>query len=128
VEPARRTPAQRLGDAAEDQVAARLVAAGWTIRGRNVHAGRGELDLIAIDPGPPAALVFVEVRWRGRREFGLGEESVDRRKRARVRAAAWRWLEEHEEPGLPIRFDVVIVEPGPTPASVDRIRHHRAAF
>ena len=60
----RRTPAQRAGDAAETLVAARLLAAGWTILARNVHVGRHELDLVAIDPGPPAALVVVEVRWR----------------------------------------------------------------
>ena len=44
---------------------------------------------MAIDPGPPAALVVVEVRWRADRDFGLPEETVDHRKRVRVRAAAY---------------------------------------
>ncbi len=127
VEPTR-TPAQRLGDAAETIVAGHLVAAGWTILARNVHAGRAELDVIATDPGPPPALVFIEVRWRAGRSFGLAEETVDRRKRARLHAGAWRWLDGAPTvPRLPIRFDLVVVEPGSDDAT-PRLRHHRAAF
>jgi len=128
METAGRTSAQRLGDAAESHVAALLDAAGWSLVARNVHVGHAEIDLIAIDPGSPPALVVVEVRWRSGRGFGLGEETVDHRKRARLRAAAWRWLEEHDHPTLPLRFDLVIVEPGPRPGAVWRLRHHRSAF
>jgi putative endonuclease len=126
-EPAR-TKAQRAGDAAETRVADLLANAGWTIVARNVHVGRHELDLVAIDPGPPAALVVIEVRWRAGREFGLPEETVDHRKRARVRAAAYGLLDRGSLPGgealphLPLQFDLVVVEPG------DRIRHHRHAM
>jgi putative endonuclease len=129
----RRTPAQRSGDAAEGLVAARLTSAGWTILARNVHVGRYEIDLVAIDPGPPSALVIVEVRWRVSRDFGLPEETVDHRKRRRVRAAAYGLLDRGELadgaplPHLPLRFDLVIVEPG-SGTSGPRIRHHRAAF
>src|SRR5450755_4901471 len=59
-----RTTRQEAGDAAEVLVAERLAALGWTILARNVHAGRSELDIVAVDPGPPARLVVVEVRWR----------------------------------------------------------------
>jgi putative endonuclease len=125
-----RTNAQRLGDAAEDHVAGRLAEAGWTIVARNIHVRRAEIDLIAVDPGPPAALVFVEVRWRGRRDYGLADESVDFRKRARLHRAAWEWLAEPPDgrlTRLPVRFDLVVVEPddgGTRP----RLRHHRAAI
>ena len=68
-----RTPAQRAGDAAETVVSEYLVGAGWTVLARNVHVGRHELDLVAVDPGPPASLVVIEVRWRRRREYGLPE-------------------------------------------------------
>lgn len=123
-----RTDAQRSGDAAEAAVADRLVAAGWSILGRNVHVGRYELDLIAVDPGPPRMLVAVEVRMRSNRGFGLPEETVDARKRIRVRAAAYGLLELGSLPDgsvlpfLPLRFDLVVVEPG------DRLRHHRHAM
>lgn len=122
-----RTPAQRAGDAAEDLVAARLVSAGWTILGRDVHVGRNELDLVTVDPGPPRMLVIVEVRWRSRRDYGLAEETVDHRKRSRVRQAAFALLERGELPHLPLRFDLVVVEPGER-GGEPRVRHHRAAF
>jgi len=106
-------------------VEARLVAAGWTILGRQVRVGRAEVDLLATDPGPPAALVVVEVRWRRGRGYGLPEETVDGRKRARLHragrelVAAGRLPDGTRLPRLPVRFDLAVVEPGP------RIRHHR---
>src|SRR6476660_9254159 len=113
-----RTAAQLAGDAAETLVLVRLIEAGWTVLARNVHVGRHELDVVAVDPGPPVALVVVEVRWRAGREFGLPEETVDHRKRARVRAAAYGLLDRGSLPDgspvprLPLRFDLVVVEPG----------------
>jgi putative endonuclease len=128
-----RTQAQQAGDAAESLVLGRLVEAGWTVLARNVHVGRHELDLVAVDPGPPRALVIVEVRWRASRGFGLAEESVDYRKRGHVRLAAYGLLDRGllpdgaRLPRLPIRFDLVVVEPGEGGGD-PRIRHHRAAF
>jgi putative endonuclease len=128
-----RTAAQLAGDAAETLVLARLVEAGWTVLARNVHVGRHELDAVAVDPGPPAALVIVEVRWRRSRGFGLAEETVDHRKRARVRQAAYALLDRATLPDggaiprLPLRFDLVVVEPGDR-GGAPRTRHHRAAF
>jgi len=120
-----RTDAQQSGDEAERRVAEQLSAAGWTILGRNVHVGRYELDLIAVDPGPPPALVAIEVRWRSGRGFGLPEETVDARKRQRVRSAAYALLERGSMPDgsrlphLPLRFDLIVLEPD------QRMRHHR---
>ena len=128
-----RTAAQQAGDAAEALVAGRLIAAGWTVLARNVHVGRHELDLVAIDPGPPPALAIVEVRWRRSRAFGLAEETVDHHKRGRLHRAAYALLELGRLPSgaalprLPLRFDVIVVEPGPA-GGVPGIRHHRAAF
>jgi putative endonuclease len=128
-----RTAAQQAGDAAESLVLARLLEAGWTVLARNVHVGRHELDLVAVDPGPPPRLVIIEVRWRASRGFGLGEETVDHRKRAHIRLAAYGLLDRGALPDgarlprLPIRFDLVVVEPGER-GGEPRIRHHRAAF
>jgi putative endonuclease len=122
-----RTDLQIAGDAAEDRVAASLIEAGWTMLARQVHVGRAEIDIVAVDPGPPPELVVVEVRWRGRRDFGLGEETVDRRKQIRLHQAAFRWIESADAPRLPLRFDLIVVEPGDSLAA-PRVRHHRAAF
>ena len=89
--------------------------------------------LIAVDPGPPATLVIVEVRWRASRGFGLPEETVDHRKRRHVRMATYGLRDRgvlpdgSPVPRLPVRFDLIVVEPemgGGEPT----IRHHRAAF
>jgi putative endonuclease len=120
--------AQRAGDAAEERVAARLTAAGWTILARNVHVGRYEIDLVAVDPGAPRTLVVVEVRWRAARDFGLPEETVNHRKRVRIRSAAYGLLDRGSLPDgsplprLPLRFDLIVTEPG------GRLRHHRHAM
>jgi putative endonuclease len=120
-----RTAAQRAGDAAEANVAAYLAEMAWQILGTHVRVGRAEIDIIATDPGPPATLAIVEVRWRAGRAFGLPEETIDRKKRVRIHAAGHLLRELGALPGgvlvprLPLRFDLVVLEPG------DRLRHYR---
>ncbi len=132
VQPAR-TPAQRLGDAAETLVAEHLALAGWTVLGRNLRFGRNEVDILAVDPGPPLTLVVVEVRWRASRTYGVGEETFDWRKRGHLRAAVGRLLGSPSLPDgtplprLPIRIDLVVVEPGEHDGPF-RMRHHRDAL
>lgn len=129
-----RTEAQRIGDAAEQLVADRLVAAGWRILGRQVRVGRAELDIVALDLATPARLVIVEVRTRVNRRFGTPEETVDARKRMRLRRAA-QALRAHGVltdgtlvPPLPLRLDLVVVEPAEVAGGPERIRHHVAAI
>jgi putative endonuclease len=123
------TAAQRIGDDGEDLAAARLEASGWTVLARNLRLGRDEVDLLGVDPGPPAALVIVEVRRRGRRDFGLPEETLDRRKRMALRRACGRLLETgmlpdgRRLPALPLRVDLVAIDPGPD--GLPSVRHHR---
>ena len=65
-----RTTFQLAGDAAESLAAEYLITRGWQVLARKVRVGREELDLVAVDRGPPPAVVFVEVRWRRNRDFG----------------------------------------------------------
>jgi putative endonuclease len=129
-----RTPQQLAGDEAERAVADRLVASGWRILARHVRVGRGELDLVVIDPGPPPALVVVEVRWRRSRSFGLPEETFGVRKRDHLRRAVGRLMaggvlpDGSRLPALPVRVDLVAVEPPLRAGDPPRFRHHRAAL
>ena len=129
-----RTSAQRAGDAAEALVADHLSALGWTILARNLRLGRKEVDIVALDPGPPRAVVVIEVRWRVRRDFGLPEDTFDWRKRGHLRAALGRLLETGALPDgrvLPaaaLRVDLVVVEPPTAPGAPPRLRHHRDAL
>jgi putative endonuclease len=108
---------QQRGADAESLVADQLRAAGWRILARNLRVGRDEIDLLAVDPGPPAALVVVEVRSLRSSLFGAPEERVDRAKVGRL----YRALGALRSPGgaslsiqLPIglagRVDLVVVD------------------
>jgi putative endonuclease len=106
----------RTGTFAERFVTGRLVAAGWRILATNVRVGRSELDIVAVDPGPPRSLVVIEVRANGASRFGRPEERVDR---AKVRAvyrgalelrAAGRLPDGTPLPRLRSRVDVIAVE------------------
>jgi putative endonuclease len=123
-----RTDQQRAGDAAEDLVAVRLEASGWRVLARRLRIGREEVDLVAVDPGPPPSLVIVEVRWRRERDFGLPEDTFDWRKRRHLRRAMGglieRGLPGEQAPAFPVRVDLVAVEP-PVAGGQPRIRHHR---
>jgi len=100
---------QRLGRAAEDLVAVRLVEADWEVLERNPRTRHGELDIVALDS---RTLVFVEVK-AGRAGSAFGPErpvlSVDFRKQQRIRRLATAWMSERRD--LPrydeIRFDAI---------------------
>lgn len=119
-------------------MADRLQEAGWRIIGRQVPVGRDEVDLVAIEPGDPAVLVFVEVRSARDGRFGAPEESVVGRKAARTYRAVLALLRIGELPDgralprLGWRVDVVSVVGLADAAVVPgrggtvRVRHLRA--
>lgn len=106
-----------------EEVAARfLERSGYRILARNWRVGRLELDLVARDGD---TIVFVEVKAR-RAGPQSPAEAVDRRKRARIRRAAARWIAARRELAAEYRFDVVGVALGPNGRAA--IRHDVGAF
>lgn len=100
-----RTRAQQLGDAGEAAALAFLVAQGCRPQARNVRFKGGELDLVMLDGD---TLVFVEVRRRGRADFGDALDSVDARKAHKLVLAARLYLQrEPRHAQRACRFDVV---------------------
>lgn len=90
-----------------------MQSAGLELLERNFQCRTGELDLILKDQG---TLVFAEVRFRGRRDYGSGAESVTTGKQRRLIAAAQYYLHKHPDLGeQPCRFDVVSLGPGEPP-------------
>lgn len=94
------------GRLAETYTANRLVSLGYAIVDRNVRVGRLEIDLVARSGG---LLAFVEVRARTTLEHGHPGETIDGRKRARVRRAAAGWLAAHPSVAAEVRFDAACV-------------------
>ena len=111
-------------------VVAWLRAAGWVVVARSERVGRDELDIVAIDPGPPAVLVVVEVRSAASGRFGAPEEKLAGMKIARTwRGAlglirAGRLADGRVLPRLPWRVDAILVVRD-RPDGAPRVRHVR---
>jgi putative endonuclease len=101
------SPRRRLGDEAEQRVAAYLSERGFTLEATN-HACRfGEVDLIA---RRGELWCFVEVRMRASSTFGAPAGTVSRGKQRRIAVAALDFLQRRRlHNRVEVRFDVVSV-------------------
>jgi putative endonuclease len=122
-----RTPRRQAGDVAEARVADALRRRGWVILARQVRVDRAELDIVALDPGPPASVVVVEVRSRRSPCFGTQEERLDEAKLHRLYRAMTTLRARGHLPGgaalphgLEWRVDLVALDGG-----AGRLRHLR---
>ena len=94
----------RLGELAARR---HLESAGYRILAGNVRCGRHEIDIVADDGG---TLVFVEVRARRGRMFGVPEESITPAKRKGMLMAAQCYLTANDCWHRRWRIDMVAVE------------------
>jgi putative endonuclease len=113
--------ARAVGAAGEDLAALWLRRAGLRILARNYRCAGGEVDIVAEERGE---LVFVEVRTRRRGGLVGPEESLTRRKQARLVHAAEHYLQGAAAAERPWRIDLVAIEVGPQGA-VRRVEHLR---
>jgi putative endonuclease len=120
-----KTLRQNRGAAAETRAAEYLAGLGWRVIARNVELGGVEVDVLAVDPGPPSAVVVVEVRSVRSSAFGSPEERIDRAKVSRLYRAlgALRELEGLVTDAAGCRVDLVIVD---SRDDKQEIRHLRA--
>ena len=80
---------------------------GYRIVETNFRCHRGEIDIVAKHKD---FLVFVEVRSKRNLEWGTPEESITTGKKRRVKAAAFRYLQQLEKQPKQWRIDVVVLE------------------
>ena len=99
---------QRVGRWGEDVAAGYLERRGYRILARNVRTPYGEIDLVA---RREEDLLFVEVKTRTNRTFGLPEVSVTPRKQSHMLAAAEHFAAENEVESW--QLDVIAVEGQP---------------
>ena len=97
---------RQLGELAERVAAAFLEMKGYAILATNYTFHRHEIDIIARTEG---RIVFVEVKCRSGRGYGLPREAVGREKMRRIVRAARGFLAEQNLNDRPSRFDVVEV-------------------
>jgi putative endonuclease len=100
-------PRRSLGALGEEMATEHLRARGYQIIARNFRTRWGELDIVAADR---RTLVFCEVKTRrATSRWRDPLESVDQRKRVRLRRMAGQWLAQRRAgPGWPTcRFDAI---------------------
>ena len=99
-------PPRSLGQRGEDAAARYLRRAGYKILDRNVFLGRYEIDIIAREGD---TIAFVEVRTRATLDEVPPEDTIGPEKQHRIRQAAQRYIDAHDDPTVYYRCDVVSV-------------------
>ncbi len=102
--------ARHLGQRGERLACEALLERGAQILARNVRTPHGELDIVTRQG---KTLVFVEVKARTSRTFGVPEEALTHTKQAHLIAAAQHYLEINALTDADWRIDVVAIELGP---------------
>ena len=114
--------------AAAGEVGERLAAdflrrSGYKILRRNCRTRLGEIDIVARDGDE---VVFVEVKTRSSKSWGLPEDAISAAKRRKISRAAIAFADRHRLRERALRFDVVAVllEEGREP----QVRLYKDAF
>lgn len=97
------------GKAGEDIAARFLRKKGYKVLERNFRGKRGEIDIIALDPG--GVLCFVEVKTRNSEAFGRPEEAVTPSKIYRIKRTAEEYMKGKKYCG-DVRVEVVSIMEG----------------
>jgi putative endonuclease len=98
------------GAQGEQIAATHVTALGWTVVDRNWRSGRlGEIDLVALQPGPGrlGTLVFCEVKTRRGLGYGDPLEAITYAKLGRMQALAVQWLAAHDVRCDRVRIDAI---------------------
>ena len=114
----------RSGEWGEEAAARHLAGQGMRIVERRTRVGRGEIDILAVEPGADGpTLVFVEVKTRRSEAYGGPVAALDERKRQALRKAAMGYLRRLGGPPPRVRFDLVAVIGEPESSAPPVIRH-----
>lgn len=96
---------QQTGKFAERRAAHFLESHGLSIIASNYTCRRGEIDIIALDG---TTMIFVEVKFRSRSNWGAPADQVTFKKKQRLVSAAREYLSQPLTPPYQqIRFDVI---------------------
>ena len=107
--PTQPTDRQTKGRTAEDEARHYLQSQGLTLLMQNFRSNHGEIDLIMQDNHD---IVFVEVRSRGRTDYGNALESITPTKINKIIHTAKYFLSLNEwTHTISSRFDVIAIHP-----------------
>ena len=98
---------QRKGKKGEMLAAEFLESKGVRIAARNFRCPIGEIDLIGWDG---KTIVFIEVKSRYSKNFGLPQEAVSLTKQKRLTRLGQWYIKQNRLQGRPARFDVIAID------------------
>ena len=98
-----------------------LTKRNYQILTENYYCKEGEIDIVAKHG---EQLVYVEVKTRLSRNFGLPEEAVDQLKKEKIEEAALKYIEEQQLNTDNWRIDCIAIEIDKIKQKV-KIRHHK---
>ena len=110
---------KEIGQKGENLAVEYLQKLGYKVLERNYRCKLGEVDIIALNND---TLVFIEVRTRSSLDFGLPQESINRRKRHQISKVALEFMLRKKMKNIPARFDVVAISLEPGKEKVDHIK------
>lgn len=93
-----------LGKEGEEEDTKYLEKQGYKIIQRNFECRQGEIDIIAKDK---SEYVFIEVKTRQNRHYGMPCEAVNERKQKHIWNATRYYLHLHKLENQYIRFDII---------------------
>lgn len=118
------SPKQTLGNWGEDIAAHYLSGLGFKIIDRHWTARAAEIDIVAKDGDE---YVFVEVKTRTSRKFGIPEASVSGHKAHHLTRSVQLYLAKHRMLDKPYRIDVIAIEKDPV-TGTHELRHLKAVL
>lgn len=109
---------QHYGQSRERLAEKYLRRRGYKIMDRNFRTPFGEIDLVAKHQ---KTIVFVEVKARRSRRFGLPQEAVTAAKQRKLSMVALAYLKQYGTVNTDARFDVVTVQDAFSPPRIEVI-------
>lgn len=95
-----------IGKQGEDLVEKYLIKKGYKILDRNFSCKRGEIDIIAFYK---KQIIFIEIKSRTNKKYGLPSEAVNKRKLEKIYKTAEYYLYCRNLENENIRIDVIEV-------------------
>ena len=100
---------KEIGDYGEKLAVKYLKKQGYKILSTNYKIKYGEVDIVAKDG---LFTVFVEVKYRSKKLYGLPSEAVDAHKQNKIKYVASQYVLSHKDENMLVRFDVVQIIDG----------------
>lgn len=110
---------QEIGKSGEGLAEAYLKLIGYKIIEKNFRCFRGEIDLIALEG---KEIIFVEIKSRHGKEYGLASEAVNEEKLKHIYKSAEYYLVTRQLENRDVRIDVIEIYIGKNSCNINHLK------